>query len=322
MKQIVGVIISFIVVCLLFFGAGWYFFGPTGIQTQTVFTVPQHATDVDVPHALYEQKLVRNESAFRWLYGVMVAGNTTSAGGYRLNGAMTALAIIQKLTEPPDYVWVAVREGLRKEQIGLLLKDKLGWTDATLEAWNNSNADNDGYKEGVYFPDTYLLPRDESAEAIAKRFIDHFNEKIAAYATQFSSQNVKWSTGIKIASLIQREAAGSHDMPMISGIIWNRLDKGMPLQIDATIQYVKGNAVDGWWPVIRGKDTSIDSLYNTYLHKGLPPTPIANPGLSAIAAAANPEKTDCMFYLHDHDKQIHCAVTYAEHVENIKKYLE
>jgi UPF0755 protein len=133
---------------------------------------------------------------------------------------------------------------------------------------------------------------------------------------------VKWTTAIKIASLVQREAAGESDMPLIAGIIWNRLLQGMPLAIDATIQYAKGGTDDDYWtPLVKG-DTKMDSLYNTYLHKGLPPTPIANPGLPAILAVLNPAKTDCLYYLHDSSGTIHCAATYAEHQKNIEKYLK
>lgn len=312
MKQFVVFVSSF---CIIFVVLGygiWFYFGPVGETQQVVFIVPKQSASFDVPKTLFTQKLVRNESAFRWLYGLLVAGKTTVPGGYRLVGTMTALGIIRKITAVPDFVWVVVREGLRKEQVSILLAEKLGWPE---------NYELHG-EEGTFFPDTYLLPRDESADQISNRFLDHFNEKFAPYTDIFAKQNVKWTTAIKIASLIQREAGGSADMPIISGVIWNRLDKNMALQIDATIQYALGNAKDGWWPLVKGSDTRIDSPYNTYLYKGLPPTPIANPGISAIDAVAHPAETDCLFYLHDHDRQIHCSVTYAEHVENIKKYLQ
>jgi UPF0755 protein len=96
----------------------------------------------------------------------------------------------------------------------------------------------------------------------------------------------------------------------------------MKLQIDATIQYAKGKVNDQWWSIVTPKDLEIESLYNTYLYQGLPPTPIASPGLAAIEAVLNYEKTDCLYYLHDHNKQIHCAVTYDEHLKNIEKYLK
>ncbi len=97
----------------------------------------------------------------------------------------------------------------------------------------------------------------------------------------------------------------------------------MPLEIDATIQYARGKSPTGWWAPITPDDIqNIDSPYNTYKHTGLPPTPIASPGLDAITAVLRPEDTDCLYYLHDNNRQIHCAVTYAEHKENIKEYLQ
>ena len=109
-------------------------------------------------------------------------------------------------------------------------------------------------------------------------------------------------------------------MNLISGIIWNRIFKGMKLQIDATLQYAKGSEEAGWWREVTSEDKKIKSSYNTYLHIGLPPSAIANPGLNAITAAYNPQKTKCMFYLHDKNRNIHCAVTYEEHKKNIEKY--
>jgi UPF0755 protein len=94
------------------------------------------------------------------------------------------------------------------------------------------------------------------------------------------------------------------------------------LQIDATLQYAKGSEENGWWGQVTPGDTKIKSFYNTYLYAGLPPGAIANPGLAAISAAYNPQKTNCLFYLHDKNRKIHCAVTYEEHKKNIETYLK
>ncbi len=125
---------------------------------------------------------------------------------------------------------------------------------------------------------------------------------------------------IRIASIIQREAAGPHDMRLISGIIWNRFAKGMSLELDATLQYVKGTE-DNWWPSVKSKDKYLDSPYNTYKYKGVPPGAISNPSIDAINAVYSPQKTDCIFYLHDANRKIHCSKTYEEHMRNIRAYL-
>lgn len=125
---------------------------------------------------------------------------------------------------------------------------------------------------------------------------------------------------VRIASIIQREAAGPHDMRLISGIIWNRFAKGMSLELDATLQYVKGTE-NNWWPSVKSKDKYLDSPYNTYKYKGVPPGAISNPSIDAINAVYNPQKTDCIFYLHDANRKIHCSKTYEEHMRNIRAYL-
>ena len=111
-------------------------------------------------------------------------------------------------------------------------------------------------------------------------------------------------------------------MNLISGVIWNRLLNDQKLDIDATIQYATGKVGKQWWEPLTGADIrNTFSPYNTYKNKGLPPTPIANPGIATIKAALNPEDTDCFFYLHDPMGNIHCSVTYEEHLEYIDNYL-
>jgi len=152
--------------------------------------------------------------------------------------------------------------------------------------------------------------------------IRHFDEKFAPYLPQFAKQNIIWTTGLRLASIVQREAAGKQDMPLIAGILWNRLLKEMKLEVDATVQYARGKTETGWWAPIKPSDIGeIDSPYNTYKYQGLPPHPISNPGIDAIEAVLNPTETDCLYYLHDDNRQIYCAATYEEHVANIEKYL-
>lgn len=178
------------------------------------------------------------------------------------------------------------------------------------------------YIEGVYSPDTYLIPVAESTGDVAKRLISKFNEKFAVYLPEFNAENVKWTTALTMASIVQREASGNADMPLIAGILWNRLNQDMPLDVDSTLQYVRGDVGNGWWAPITVADKKTSSPYNTYLNNGLPPHPISNPGISAIEATLNPATTDCLYYLHDSNHVTHCAATYAEHLQNIETYLK
>ena len=162
-----------------------------------------------------------------------------------------------------------------------------------------------------------MIPKNEEPEKIAQRLINKFQEKISPFNKELKNQNISWLTILKLASIIQREASSETEMPLISGILWNRLNSNMNLEVDSTLQYIKGTK-DNWWPLVSPQDKQIDSPYNTFKNKGLPPSPISNPGLKAIEAAIYPEATDCLFYFHK-DKTIYCSITYKEHQQKIEE---
>jgi UPF0755 protein len=221
----------------------------------------------------------------------------------------------------PSVKVVQVYPGMRKEEIADRVGDKLGWSEVDKENFLNAHlALNTEDLEGKYFPKTYLIDENDNPADVTNTMLSEF-EKQTENIKKPNSKVLNEETIIKIASIIQREAAGKKDMGIISGIIRNRIWAGMKLQMDATLQYAKGTEEDGWWPKVNSEDKAIDSDYNTYMYKGLPPGPIANPGLEAIKAAYNPTETKCLFYIHDKKHRIHCAETYEEHKKNIEKYL-
>lgn len=322
MKKIGFILIPVLTFLALYFV--WNIFGPLGESTELkVFVVPQDTTNFNAAQTLQDQKFIKSAKGFSFLLSTFGGGTGVGSGGYRLRSNMNAWEVMKKVTGKPDLVWVAINYCLRKEQIGEILAEDLGWNQEALDSWNliykNTNSD---YFEGVYYPDTYLIPLDETPAQVAQRFINQFNQKLSTLLPQFAEKNIRWTTGVKIASLIAREAGGTSDMKLISGIIWNRLDAGMALQIDSTMQYTLGKNANGkWWGSIDITQKQSDSPYNSYKTKGLPPTPICSPNIDVIEAALNPESTDCLFYLHDAYKEIHCAKTYKEHLANIAKYL-
>jgi UPF0755 protein len=321
-KKIFLIFIPLFVFFVLHFYFDW--FGPPGKSAETkVFVVPVDQSQFDVAKSLESQHFVQNADFFAFLLDNFSKISGVQSGGYRLSSNMNAWAVMKKITGSPDLKWVTISFCARKEQIGEKLAQVLEWNASQLDEWDNLYSDtSDEYFEGVYYPDTYLLPIDETPAQIAERFIDNFNSKFASYGKEALAKNIKWTTVLKIASLIGREAAGKKDMGLISGIIWNRLDSGMPLQIDATMSYTLGKNINGsWWGTIDIAQKRSSSPYNTYKYKGLPPTPICSPNTDMIAAAINPESTDCLYYLHDPAGEIHCAKTYAQHLQNIKTYL-
>jgi UPF0755 protein len=292
-------------------------------KTEEVFTVALKTNETQITDTLKNQGFIRNTWAFNAVLTVRGKHNKIEPGGYYVAKNMNVWQVARILTSAPDMKWVVIPEGLRKEQIGEILAKTFNWTSEDLDKWNTIyTVMKFDYIEGAYFPDTYLIPVKENGLDIANRMINRFNEKFASYLDQFSQQNIIWTTGLKLASLIQRETASTQDMPLIAGILWNRLFINMKLQVDATVQYARGKTDQGWWAPVKPSDiTGIDSPYNTYKYKGLPPHPICNPGIDAIDAVLHPTETDCLYYLHDNNQQIHCAKTYEEHKANIEKYL-
>ncbi|MBP6974425.1 MAG: endolytic transglycosylase MltG [Candidatus Pacebacteria bacterium] len=246
---------------------------------------------------------------------------------------------------------VNVPAGLRREEIALKFAKILSWDQENIDGFlDTAPKDERGTLDGYYLPGPYWVKTTSTGPDVAHQMLRNFNSKVSEQIlnkktsssasvknSTVGSQKINLDTAVRIASIIQREAAGDVDMRIISGVIWNRIFRGMSLDMDATLQYAKASEQDMsdglvasaststkpivWWPRVASKDKYIDSPFNTYQNKGLPPTAIANPSLKAIAAAFNPAKTDCLFYLHDNNRGFHCTKTYEAHKENVQRYL-
>lgn len=163
-------------------------------------------------------------------------------------------------------------------------------------------------EEGFLFPDTYEFFKESSPEAVVRKMKENFSKKVGAKI----SRDV-----IIMASLLEEEASSERDRKIISGILWKRIEAGLPLQVDATLTYVTGRASRE----LTEEDLNLSSPYNTYKILGLPLGPISNPGLQAIEAALNPEPSPYWFYLSDKNGDIHYAKNFEEHKLNKEKYL-
>jgi cell division protein YceG involved in septum cleavage len=216
--------------------------------------------------------------------------------------------------------FVPIYSGYRKEEVVDMFGDVLGWDAAQRADFLARMAEESTLPDGHFAPDTYIVDRDATPEEIATLMNRRFEQTITERYGTSTSERVPFEDAIIMASLIERETDDNEEMRIIAGIMWNRLFIDMKLQIDATLQYVRGTERNGWWPIVRSRDKYIDSPFNTYLYKGLPPSPISNPSVAAVLAALNPKKTECMFYFHDQDGGFHCTETYEEHVKMLKKY--
>lgn len=171
--------------------------------------------------------------------------------------------------------------------------------------------------EGKLFPETYFIPITFTDADLLNLMLETFTTKVAPLQAKISSSTLSFDEVIVLASIVEREANTEESKRMVAGILQNRLAIDMPLQADASIEYVLDKPLADLTP----NDLKIDSPYNTYLHTGLPPTPIGNPGLEAILAVFEPIPSDFFYYITDDTGTFHYAETYAKHQVNIKQYL-
>lgn len=225
----------------------------------------------------------------------------------------------QNLASPMSRILV-IWPGNRQEEVVAHIGDILRWSDAeraTFVAIIQANPPT--LPDGTFFPGRYVTSKDATPEMVAGIITERFTAEVLARYPKETESIVPLKDALTIASLLEREAYEFEQMREISGVIWNRLFAGMPLQLDATLQYVKADGTNStWWPAPRPADKFLESPYNTYENAGLPPAPIANPSAAAILAALNPNVTDCMFYFHDSRGRMYCSTTYEEHVAKLK----
>jgi len=172
-------------------------------------------------------------------------------------------------------------------------------------------------REGYMFPDTYFFLPNVSAQEVIDTMVDNFNVQIRPLQADILLSGRSFEDIITMASIVQEEAHNEEEQKMIAGILWNRIRIKMPLQVDVTFQYINGKNTY----TLTKQDLKIDSPYNTYVHKGLPPTPISNPGLAAIKATITPTPSDFYYFLADLSGKTYYAKDFKEHQENREKYL-
>ncbi|MDD4989249.1 MAG: endolytic transglycosylase MltG [Candidatus Pacebacteria bacterium] len=173
-------------------------------------------------------------------------------------------------------------------------------------------------QEGYLFPDTYFFPTNVTTENVIKTLSDNFDKKTSSLKADVLISGKTFKDTITMASILEEEALTAEDRKIVAGILWKRIKLGMRLQVDPPLSYVTGrNTYE-----LTLKDLKLDSPYNTYIHTGLPPTPISNPGLESIDAAIHPVETKYFFYLSDKKGVMHYAATYAEHLKNKNLYLK
>ncbi len=172
-------------------------------------------------------------------------------------------------------------------------------------------------KEGYLFPDTYFFYTTVKAENVIDILTKTFEDKIYPFTEDIKNSKRSLKDIVIMASIVEREALHDEDRALVSGVLWKRIDIGMALQVDAPFAYVSNKSTYE----LTTEDLRADSPYNTYTRRGLPPTPISNPGLSSIKASIFPEKSNYLYYLSDKKGTIYYAETFEGHKQNRLKYL-
>lgn len=301
---------------------------PAGSAAADV-TVTVHAGEsVDAVVAdLANHGLIRSSFWFGWFARFQGLQSKLMAGNFVLNDAMSASYIIQRLEGPPQAVahQLVLAEGLNAAQMAARVAAAgLGITADQYMAEVQHGTFNEPFLaarpsgaslEGFLFPDTYTVPEHATAHDVVQMQLADFANKAGPLLAGLTPARVY--DAVTVASMIEREARFDADRPLVASVIANRVAAGMRLQIDSTVLYGLGLTSGSLTPDQLASDTP----YNTYVHAGLPPTPIANPGVSSIAAAAHPATSTYLFYLSDCSGHNHYSVTEQEHEQQIQQYL-
>jgi peptidoglycan lytic transglycosylase G len=291
---------------------------------QTDVVIPRGATFADVVATLRADDVLAHPLAFRILARLRHVDGAVKAGEYRFPAHQTSDQVLQRLVRGEQTaLWVTIPEGYTARQVaGALAERGLGDAAAFERIFLHQPLEIAGSRtasmEGYLFPSTYLIPTDDSPAGDARILVDQFRRELppdARAGARALGRTVP--EVVTIASIIEREGKLDADRPLIASVIYNRLRLGMPLEVDASIEYVFAEHHD----VITKRDLQIDSPYNTYRHTGLPPTPIANPGKASLEAAFHPARSEYLYYVAKSDGHSVFAKTLAEHNANVNRYL-
>ena len=283
-------------------------------------------TTADIADMLHEKQLVKNPKAFKFEARFKGLANKLQAGMYKIEGGMSNGAIVNEFAngriELIDFIvpegFNVVKTGRKLESLGLGSAEKFIELAKNYAPYDYMNTDNPHVifkSEGFLYPATYKVPYGASEEEYLHIFVRHFNEvmKKNGVLDTVKKRDLNMRDVVNMAAMVEMEAVYAEEQPRIAGVFLKRVEIGMPIQSDTTIQYILGAQKE----TITFKDTEIDNPYNTYQNYGLPPGPIGSPSLSAIQAVLEPEQTDYLYFVAQNDGHHRFSRTYAEHLRAI-----
>lgn len=311
---------------------------PNDAATQVV-TVQNGDTAGDIGAQLQQLGLVRSALAFRIAADQAGVGTSLAAGNYELSKSMSTPEIVQVLAkgEVKRGLIVTIPEGWRSEQIADRLEATSFASGADFLGAVASPPSVPGVEvlpqpspprlEGYLFPETYEVPQPTSGNHAAELMVRMFGQRMSDAFRTPSESGLNAQQVMTLASIVEREATVPSERPTIASVYLNRLKQGMPLQADPTVQYAVATR-DGraalaynYWRDLTPGDLAVESPYNTYVHTGLPPGPICNPGEASIRAALHPDHTDFLYFVATNDGSgTHLfANTLDEHNANVAR---
>ncbi|KKR56175.1 hypothetical protein A2434_00440 [Candidatus Woesebacteria bacterium RIFOXYC1_FULL_41_14] len=309
-------LIPFVLALVVVAVASWFYknSGPVSESEKLeYFIIAKGASASQIGNKLESAGLIKSALAFKLYVQFTGQSGKLQTGEFRLTPSHSLFQTVDSLFKGPIELWVTIPEGLRREEIAQKIAASLDKDNSFIVDFLQASEGEEGY----LFPDTYLFPRDVAAPTVVKRMTDTFDSKTEDLENR---SGLSFEKAIVLASIIERETKTDQERPVVSGILIKRLNSGWPLQTDAAVQYAVGTSKE-WWPILTLDNLSAGSPYNTYKYQGLPPTPIASPGLSSIRGVLNPTESEYWYYIHDTKGQIHYAETLEEHNANIARYL-
>lgn len=298
--------------------------------SERTFTVSEGEQAADVAYHLEQEGLVRSAAAFRAYLIYRGLDTGLQAGKYQLSPALSPVQIAERLQDAtPTQIKFVVLPGWRLDEVAAALPTS-GFEIAPEDFLATASGTRPGYDgvpmgasaEGFLFPDEYVLPRGTQAQGLLDALTQRFDHMLTSqFRSGFARNNLNIYQAVTLASILQREAVQGDEMPIMASVFYNRLAAGMPLETDPTIQYALGfNEFSGsWWKSpLSMDDLAIDSPYNTYINRGLPPGPIDSPSLDALKAVAFPADTPYLFFRArcDGSGRHAFAETYDDHLSN------
>jgi len=308
-------IFSLILLISILFTTAIYFPLEENSVTQKVVNIPSGTNAKEIVYILEKNEIIRkNNYTFRILIKLMKLEDQLKYGEYNLSPAMNMLQILDKLVKGEVITYkITIPEGYTSSQIAELLEKN---EVAEKEAFLKLVKDSEKTPEGYLFPDTYEVPKKYGAEKMVKVMLANFNQVALVNKFTDKAEEIGFSLDeiIILASIIEKEAKFTEEKSKVSSVFHNRLKTGMKLQSCATIQYILEEPKEK----LDENDLKIESPYNTYLYKGLPPEAICNPGLDSIMAALEPEEEDYLYFVLGENGRHIFSKTYQEHLKNKK----